>query len=282
MFNNKKVIKKAEEKLKLKGYSKKTIKVYLNHIKNFISFLDSNNVEEISEQSINSYILFLLEEKELSHSFVNQAISSIKFLVDKILYQNVNESEVYRPKQEHKLPNILNKKEIAKILEKTVNQKHKSILYVIYSAGLRVGEVVRLKCKDIDSERMLIKVKQSKGRKDRYTLLSKACLKQLRKYYKLYKPEKWLFPGGKVGKHLTERSVQRIFKKACSKSNITKEVSVHSLRHSFATHLLEKGTDLRFIQKLLGHKSTKTTEIYTHVSNKDISKISNPLDEILN
>ncbi len=143
-----------------------------------------------------------------------------------------------------------------------------------------MSEVVRLKCEDIDSDRMLIRVREGKGKKDRYTLLSETCLKQLRKYYKKYLPGKWLFPGQKKSRHLTERSVQRIFKKASRKAKIKKDVSVHVLRHSFATHLLEAGTDLRYIQELLGHKSSKTTEIYTHVSKKDISNIVNPLDEL--
>ncbi|WP_052326470.1 tyrosine-type recombinase/integrase [Halobacteroides halobius] len=146
---------------------------------------------------------------------------------------------------------------------------------------MRVGEVVRLKIEDIDSDRMLIRIRQGKGRKDRDTILSKGGLKQLRKYYKLYKPTGWLFPGGKPNSHLTRRSVQRIFKKACCKAKITKDVSVHSLRHSFATHLLERGTDLRYIQELLGHKSSRTTEIYTHVSKRSIGKIESPLDKLM-
>jgi site-specific recombinase XerD len=151
---------------------------------------------------------------------------------------------------------------------------------LIYSARLRVGEVVRLKIEDIDSCRMLIHVVQGKGRKDRYTLLSEITLTQLRKYYSLYKPEIWLFPGQDKREFLTERTVERVFEKACSLAKINKKATVHTLRHSFATHLLEGGTDLRFIQELLGHSSSKTTEIYTHVTQKNIANIQSPLDKL--
>ncbi|GAB6139062.1 hypothetical protein JCM15060_22510 [Halanaerobaculum tunisiense] len=146
---------------------------------------------------------------------------------------------------------------------------------------MRVGEVVKLKLNNIDSDRMLIRVNQGKGRKDRNTILSKDGLKQLRKYYELYNSTEWLFPGRDPKSHLTRRSVQRIFKKACRKAEITKDVSVHSLRHSFATHLLERGTDLRYIQELLGHKNSKTTEIYTHVSRNSMKRIESPLDKLM-
>ena len=155
------------------------------------------------------------------------------------------------------------------------------IFILIYSAGLRVGEVVKLKADHIDSERMLIHIVQGKGRKDRYTVLSQIALSQLRKYFMLYKPEIWLFPGQDNKKHITERTVEKVFKNACKIAKIKKEVSVHSLRHSFATHLLEGGTDLRYIQELLGHTSSKTTEIYTHVTEKSLRNISSPLDKMI-
>ena len=168
-----------------------------------------------------------------------------------------------------------------KILTALTNEKHKTILFLIYSAGLRVGEVVKLKADDIDSERMLIHIVQGKGRKDRFTVLSQITLNQLRKYFMLYKPEIWLFPGQDNKSHITERTVEKVFKDACKIAKIKKKVSVHSLRHSFATHLLEGGTDLRYIQELLGHTSTKTTEIYTHVSQKSLRNISSPLDKMM-
>ena len=165
-----------------------------------------------------------------------------------------------------------------KILQSLSNIKHKAILTPVYFAGLRVGEVVKLKPEDIDSDRRLIYIRGSKGRKDRYALLSDIALRILREYYKEYKPSKWLFEGARKGRHISTRTVQAIFRQACEKAGIKKEVSVHSLRHSFATHLLENGVDLRYIQKILGHKSSKTTEIYTHVSKASIASIKSPLD----
>lgn len=170
--------------------------------------------------------------------------------------------------------------EVSKILTSISNEEHKTILFLVYLAGLRVGEVVRLKINDIDSKRMLVHIVQGKGRKDRYTLLSEIALSQLRKYYTLYKPERWLFPGQNPKEFLTERTVERVFKEACERARINKKVSVHSLRHSFVTHLLEGGTDLRFIQELLGHSSSKTTEIYTHVTQKNIANIRSQLDKL--
>lgn len=267
-----------KEELGLKGYSDKTIKSYLGHIRRFETFIEKQ-LNNINSADIKRYTLYLINEKKTSHSFANQAISAIKFLWINILHKPDNEIEyLSRPKKEKKLPNVLSKEEVLSILKSVDNEKHKTILFLIYSAGLRLGEVVRLQINDIDGKRMLIKVRQGKGRKDRYTLLSEVALKQLRKYYSIYKPEIWLFPGGKEGSYLTERSVQKIFERACEKAKIRADVSVHTLRHSFATHLLESGTDLRYIQELLGHSSSKTTEIYTHVTEKKLSNIRSPLD----
>ena len=211
---------------------------------------------------------------------VNQTVSSLKFMCKAVLHQNQIIGFVPRPKKENKLPNVLSFQEVTRILGALKNEKHKTILFLIYSAGLRVGEVVRLTPRDIDSDRLLIHVVQGKGRKDRYTVLSELTLEQLRKYYRLYKPERWLFPGADEDEFITERTVQRIFENACRAAKINKKVSVHSLRHSFATHLLEDGIDLRYIQELLGHASSRTTEIYTHVTEKSITKIKSPLDKM--
>jgi site-specific recombinase XerD len=277
--NNEKLLKLVDEQLRLKGYSFKTRKTYTKQLKRFSSFI-SKDLDSISLQDVRSYILFLLEEQKASHSYANQAISSIKFLCNDTLNQGKLIEALPRPKKENKLPNVLSFEEVKRILQALENEKHRTILFLIYSAGLRVGEVVRLKVQDIDSSRMLIHVVQGKGRKDRYTLLSEIALSQLRKYYSLYKPEVWLFPGQDKKEFLTERTVERIFEKACLIAKINKKATVHTLRHSFATHLLEGGTDLRFIQELLGHSSSKTTEIYTHVTQKNISKIQSPLDKM--
>lgn len=275
-----KIIDEFKKQLILKGYTNKTIKVYMGHIRRFLQFTN-NKGKDITREDIEEYMFNLLDQQHNSHSYVNQSLSAIKFLFKYVLKKNELLYELPRPKKEDKLPNVLNNEEIVRIFEEVKNYKHKAILYLVYSSGLRVGEVVRLKVEDIDSERMVVRVKQGKGRKDRYTLLSEVALKALRKYVAIERPEIWLFPGGKEGSFLTERSVQKIFSKACEKAKIRKKVSIHALRHSFATHLLEGGTDLRYIQELLGHKNSKTTEIYTHVSNKSLSKIQSPLDRLL-
>ena len=173
---------------------------------------------------------------------------------------------------------VLSTQEVTEVLKLTENIKHKAVLMTIYSAGLRISEVINLKFKDIDSDRMQIRIEQGKGKVDRYTLLSEKTLLFLRKYYKEYRPEIWLFEGLKKGEQYSTRSIQNVFQAAVKKAGITKDVSVHTLRHSFATHLLENGTDLRYIQNLLGHASSKTTEVYTHITTKGFGQIKSPMD----
>ena len=170
---------------------------------------------------------------------------------------------------------------IARLLDAVENLKHRAIILLTYSGGLRLGEVVRLKVEDIDLDRKLVHVRQGKHRKDRYTMLSAVAQKAVQDYRRQYPPETWLFPGARPGRHLTERSVQKAFDRACKKANINKRISIHTLRHSFATHLLERGTDLLYIQVLLGHASPKTTQIYTRVTNRDLAKIQSPLDALM-
>ncbi|MTI71206.1 MAG: integrase [Firmicutes bacterium] len=267
--------------LTLKGYSEKTKISYIGHLKRFLEYYDVKT-EKLTKEHVERYMYHLLQDKNNSHSFVNQTLSSLKIYYDEILKKGRILYNIPRPKKEKKLPKILSEMEVKNILNNIKNLKHKAILYIVYSSGLRVSEVAKLKVKDIDSSRMLIHVVQGKGKKDRYTMLSNATLNILREYSRSYKPKNWLFPGGNEGKHITERTIQRVFKNACANANINKEVSIHVLRHSFATHLLESGTDLRYIQELLGHKSSKTTEIYTHVSKTNISNIKSPLDKMFN
>ena len=202
----------------------------MSHIKRFSSFINKN-LDEVDNQDVRQYTLFLLESGKLSHSYVNQAISAIRFLCNEVLRQNRIIEAMCRPKKENKLPNVLSFQDVAKILGALKNEKHKAILFLTYSAGLRVGEVVKLKSQDIDSQRMLIHVVQGKGRKDRYTLLSEIALEQLRRYYKLYKPETWLFPGQNNKEYITERTVQRIFKNACIAAKLTTTATVHTLSY---------------------------------------------------
>lgn len=185
-----------------------------------------------------------------------------------------------RPNKEKTLPSVLSTQEVIDILKQTENIKHKAILMTIYSAGLRISESINLKFKDIDSDRMQIRVEQGKGKVDRYSLLSVRTLMILREYYKQYRPTVWLFEGVKKGEQYSTRSIQQVFQDAVHKAGITKDVSVHTLRHSFATHLLENGTDLRYIQSLLGHANSKTTEIYTHITTKGFDQIKSPMDTL--
>lgn len=273
------ILDKTRNQLRLKGYSTKTIKSYIGHVRRFMNYYD-NDPTELTQEEIKKYLLHLLDNQESSHSYVNQAVSAVKFLYGEVLDKKGIVINIPRPKKQKKLPIVLSQEEVIRLLNVVENIKHRAILFIVYSAGLRVGEVVRLKLSDIDSDRMLVRIEQGKGRKDRYTLLSETALEALRIYTKIYKPDYWLFPGGKAGKFLTERSVQKVFEAARDKVEISKDATVHSLRHSFATHLLEGGVDLRYIQELLGHSSSKTTEIYTHVTQKSIRNIVSPLDRI--
>ena len=277
---NEKAVADFQDFMRLKAYSLQTQKLYASHLKRFISFVDMD-LDKVNNDDIRKYVLFIIDNNNCSKSFIDQAVSVIKLLYKEVIPKGDIISNIPRPRKDAKLPRVLSQSEVLQILQTATNEKHKTILFLVYSAGLRVGEVVRLKPEDIESTRMLIKVNKGKGAKDRYTLLSQVALDQLRKYYKLYKPEKWLFTGSKEGDHITERTVQRIFENCCTKAKITKDVSVHTLRHSFATHLLESGVDLRYIQELLGHASSKTTEIYTHVSQKNIAEILSPLDKLV-
>lgn len=259
-------------------YSYKTIKGYSYYNKDLIRHA-RKNPSEIKDEDIKDYLVHLSEEKGCATSTLNQAINALKFYYGTMLKKKFV-YEVKRPRKDKKLPIVLSKEEVTKILSSVDNVKHKAILILVYSAGLRVGEVIRLKPEDIDSNRMLIHIKGAKGRKDRYTLLSQKALEILNQYCRKYRPEKWLFGGAKEGRYLSARTADKIFRNACEKAGIKKDVSLHVLRHSFATHLLEGGTDLRYIQELLGHSHSKTTEIYTHVSTKSLGKIMSPLDTL--
>ena len=267
-----------QKELLIRKYSKRTIKAYIRINRDFLLF-SGKGPEEIENKDIKEYLYYAVNQKKVAASTLNIIINALKFYYGEVLKKDFI-FEIKRPKKDRKLPVVLSREEVKRILDVTTNIKHKAILMFMYSGGLRVGEVIRLKPKDIDSERGLIHIKGSKGRKDRYTILAQNVKVVLREYYAQYKPKKWLFEGAKPGKHISIRTVQAIFKHACAKAGIKKDVSAHSLRHSFATHLLESGVDLRYIQEILGHKSSKTTEVYTHVSKANLTSIKNPLDSI--
>jgi site-specific recombinase XerD len=261
-----------------KRYSENTQNIYLSYFQDYCNYFENENIENITVSQINSYILYLIKSKNISISQQNQRINAIKFYYEKVLGREKEYYKLYRPQKEHKLPKVLSKAEVKRIFDVTKNLKHKCILMLIYSAGLRRSELLDLVPTDIDSERMIIHINGGKGKKDRISLLSENLLTLLREYYKEYLPQKFLFEGQKGGMY-SPTSVANILKKAAIKAGIKKTVTPHMLRHSFATHLLEQGTDLRYIQELLGHESSRTTEIYTHVSKKAIDKIKNPMDD---
>ena len=264
-------------KLQELRYSDNTLKTYKVSFEEFINYYPGTELSNIDEKMIIDFLRFLVIERQVSISYQNQAINAIKFYYERVMGEPRKVYLIERPMKEKALPVVLNVKEIGALLKATENIKHKAILMLGYSAGLRLSELVNVRLKDIDSRRMQIRVEQSKGKKDRYSILSNKLLDVLRKYFKIYKPKEWLFEGAGGGKY-SPRSIQLIMKEAAKKAGIKKKVSVHSLRHSFATHLLEQGTDLRYIQSLLGHESSKTTEIYTHITTKGFDQIVSPLD----
>jgi site-specific recombinase XerD len=270
-------IEKFKQYLRSKRYSESTINTYSEAIKSFLVFYREKPIADITNQDVivynNDYIL----KNNLSASYQNQTINAIKLFFKIIHNSKMVLEELHRPKNAKKLPNVLSKEETLKLIDVTTNLKHKTLLALIYSSGLRISEAINMKITDIDSQRMLIHVKNAKGKKDRYTLLSIKVLGLLKEYYTIYKPKSFLFEG-QSGEQYSSRTAQAVLHQSAKKAGITKQISLHTLRHSFATHLLESGTDLRYIQDLLGHSSPKTTMIYTHVSSTSLKKIINPFD----
>lgn len=264
------------KKLELKKYSNNTVKSYVTHFEKFINNFPKIEVDNFNENDIRAYIQQLIQEKR-SNSYINTAINSIKFYYEVVLEMPNRFYKIERPRVKKKLPTVLSKESVKLMIVNANNIKHRCIISLLYSAGLRRSELLNLKLTDIDSERMLIHVVDAKGNKDRYTLLSQNTLDDLRSYYKQWKPRNYLFESPRKEKY-SANSVGKIVSAAAIKAGIKKRVTAHILRHSFATHLLENGTDLRHIQLLLGHNSTKTTEIYTHVARSSFNSIKNPLD----
>lgn len=223
---------------------------------------------------------YLVMERNITESYQNQAINAIKFYYERVLGGQRKIYLIERPRRDTKLPVVFSTDEVVAILKCTQNIKHRAILMVIYSGGLRISEAANLKISDIDSKRMQIRIVSAKGDKDRYTLLSEKALNTLREYYKVYRPAQWVFEGVTGERPYSVRSIQQILKAAVKRAGINKKVTVHTLRHSFATHLLEQGTDIRYIQSLLGHASTRTTEIYTHITTSGFGKIKSPMDRL--
>lgn len=260
-------------------YSESTINTYKSVVSFFIHFCVKNKISKYDINAVEKFNFDFIVTQNKSINYQNQCINGIKKFY-KFLGLTFEADHLIRPKKEKKLPTVLSPHEVKIILDNTKNIKHKALLSLIYSCGLRISEALALRPQDIDSKRMFVYVKQAKGKKDRYTILSEKALVLLREYFKIYKPKIYLFEGQHAGEKYSDRSAQQVLKQSVLKGGIRKNVTLHTLRHSFATHLLESGTDIRYIQELLGHSSPKTTMIYTHVTHGSLQKIINPLDKL--
>lgn len=266
--------------MRSKRFSENTINSYTNALKVFLNFYSDKNIQELSEDHLirfdNEYIL----AKRLSSSMQNQVINAIKKFFIIIENRRMDIDSIHRPRKERKLPHVLSKEEIKMIIESPRNLKHRAMLSLIYGCGLRRGELLNLRPTDIDSKRKLVSIYQGKGKKDRLVPIGDRLIELMREYYKAYRPKTYLFEGQNAGEPYTATSLQKVLKRALKAAGINKPATLHWLRHSFATHLLEAGTDLRYIQKILGHNSSKTTEIYTHVSNESLQNIKSPFEDL--
>ena len=266
--------------LQLKAYSPNTIRTYKTEFSNFLYALKNNPVTDCTESKIRSYLLYCINVLKLTEATISSRINAVKFYFEQVLLRDKIFMEIPRPKKKLQVPKLFSKEEIVKLLKNAENLKHKTMLLAAYSSGLRVSEVVALRLGDIDSNRMVINILCSKGKKDRIVPLSQTMLKYLRIYVKVYKPQDHLFEGQYEGMPYSTRGLQSVFEFTKQKANITRRGGVHALRHSYATHLLDKGVDIIYIQKILGHNDLKTTLRYLHVTTRDLHKIESPLDDL--
>jgi integrase/recombinase XerD len=262
----------------LRNLSPKTQALYYRSVRELEAHFNKSP-DLLNTDEVKTFLYSIVNVRKLSQSSLKIAYSALRFLYETTLDKGWVIDRIPYPKTVKMIPRVLSKRDVWKIIEATVNLKQRAMLMVTYSAGLRVGETARLKITDIESSRMLIRVVQGKGHKDRHTLLSQKALETLREYWKEYQPKNWLFPGDiKAKEHVPVTTIQGVFKRAKIVSGITMPASCHTLRHSFATHLLEAGVDLHTIQLLLGHASIRTTTVYLHVSKKNLAKVVSPLD----
>ncbi len=263
-----------------KRYAESTMKSYIHGVNIFLNFMHPKAIVEIDNADVIRFNTEYILSNKLSSAYQNHVVNGIKFFFKIIEKSGIDVMKLPRPRPEHRLPNVLSKEEVKALLEVVKNQKHKAMLSLIYGCGLRAGELLRLLPKDVDSNRNVLLIRQSKGKKDRIVPLSLKLIEMLRAYFVVYRPVKWLFEGQEPGEQYAARSLQQVLKLAIEKANMQKPVTLHWLRHSYATHLHESGTDIRFIQELLGHNSSRTTEIYTHVSTRSIQNIKSPFDSL--
>jgi integrase/recombinase XerD len=272
-------IRRFKEWMQSKRYSQNTIKTYLLAIRIFLGFFKDKQAHQITNEDVVQFNNRYIIKRGYSFSYQNQIVNALKLFFAQMENYTLDLDALHRPRRIRKLPKVLSKEEVKAILVAHGNSKHRMMLSLVYACGLRSGEWLNIKPGDIDSRRGIIFIRQGKGRKDRIVPLPQKLLDPLRDYYKAYRPTHWLFEGQKPGTRYSPKSLQSVLKQAVNKAGIRKKVTLHWLRHSYATHLLESGTDLRYIQELLGHKSSRTTEIYTHVSTKNIQDIKSPFDD---
>ena len=264
--------------LQLRGATPRTQKTYLREVSNFAKYFN-RSPKELGEGELKEYMLYLMKERHLSDGTFRFYVAALKFLYRTTLKREWVVEKIKCPKRKRKLPVVLDISEVESLFSVTTNLKHKAILMITYSSGLRVSETARLKMTDIDSKRMMVRVRQGKGGNDRYSILSQTALEHLRQYWRKYRPTEWLFEGAKKDDHISTHSIQLMFYAARKRAGITKPASVHTLRHSFATHLIEAGTSLHHVQLLLGHRSPTTTTVYLHVSRLNLAQVISPLDK---
>ena len=276
---NKEALNALKEKLILKGYSKNTLRTYYYEFAQFLYILGKHDAKALDEGRVRSYFLYCAEELHMKESQINSRYNALKFYYEQVLGRNRFFIDLPRPKMPAQLPKHISVRDIKKLFDAVSNPKHSLMLKLCYGMGLRVSEIVNLKISDIDSGNMQVLLEQAKGKKDRYVNLPESILGDLRSYYKEYRPDEFLFEGQSGGQY-SIRSVQNVFKNAMNKAKINKDVGIHGLRHSFATHLLENGTDISYIQNLLGHSNIKTTLRYVDVSQKNVKNVKSPLDSL--
>ena len=278
-MNKADLLNKAKSKLYIRNYSPRTIASYISSLNNFAEWLIQEKVNQVTNKEVEKYLYHLKKNRNRSISGMKQTVASLKILFTDILKKEIPDSLNIRFRKEEKIPVVLSEEEVAAVIKAVNNLKHKVILMTIYSAGLRLSECLALTMADMDFDRNQIRIRQGKGKKDRQTVLSRTLLSEMKDYLIKFCPKIFLFEGQKGGRY-SASSIQAIMKRAVKKSGIKKHATVHTLRHSFATHLLENGTDIRFIQELLGHKRLETTQIYTHISKIAFDRIKSPLDRL--
>jgi len=272
------VVNQMKKELIIRNYSRQTIDNYGSAVRQFSKYVTRTGTPKVSGAVLTDYFHYLKAERKVSYSTLKLHLAALRFLYQNVLKQEIDFDFYLKIRKPETLPVVLSIKEVQRLLDSVHNLKHRTILSLIYGCGLRISELIHLKCRDIDRERMLIRIEQSKGRKDRYVIISENLLALIRKYYCAYRPVGYLFQGQNGSSPYSAASIQSFFRKAKQTAGITKKATVHTLRHSFATHLLDQGTDIRYIQELLGHKNLATTQIYTHISTFNLKKVKSPAE----